>query len=248
MSAHQATRISPSAAAHAGMAPPLASAWARHGAGEPPAIALVKDHLNSAVIAGTLLLTALGHRERMDGPLLALAAIAYAMALEFMTKPRLGNPDVGADWGRILRHRAIEWTCLSLLLLLAAHLLRVTGHFPRDVVLTWLIATPFTLAVAHAAARKATGMLMRRASIRRRQVIVGANRVGCDLAARLTQEPSLGEARGVLRRSQSRALAARMPGPAAGPLRGPAGLRAPELSSSSSTSACRTRAIRGSAG
>ena len=192
MSAHQATRISPSAAAHAGMAPPLASAWARHGAGEPPAIALVKDHLNSAVIAGTLLLTALGHRERIDGPLLALAAIAYAMALEFMTKPRLGNPDVGADWGRILRHRAIEWTCLSLLLLLAAHLLRVTGHFPRDVVLTWLIATPFTLAVAHAAARKATGMLMRRASVGRRQVIVGANRVGCDLAARLTQEPWLG--------------------------------------------------------
>ena len=78
MSAHQATRISPSAAAHAGVAPPLASAWARHGAGEPPAIALVKDHLNSAVIAGTLLLTALGHRQRIDGPLLALAAIAYA--------------------------------------------------------------------------------------------------------------------------------------------------------------------------
>ena len=45
------------------------------------------------------------------------------------------------------------------------------------------------LADAHVAARKATGMLMRRASAERRQVIVGANRIGCELAARLAEEP-----------------------------------------------------------
>ncbi|MGH8252154.1 MAG: undecaprenyl-phosphate glucose phosphotransferase [Steroidobacteraceae bacterium] len=194
MSALQATRISPNPNAHAGVraGPPPADGWARHGAGEPPAIALIKDHLNSAVVAGTLLLIALGQRERIDGPLLALAVIAYAMALAFMTKPRLDRVDGGTDWGRSLRHRAIEWACLAALLLLAGHLLRVAGHFPQKVILSWFIACPFTLAGAHAAARKATGMLMQRASTARRQVIVGANRVGCELAARLAEEPWLG--------------------------------------------------------
>jgi putative colanic acid biosynthesis UDP-glucose lipid carrier transferase len=190
MSALQATRIPPGPRVRG--EPRLADGWTRHGAGEPPAIALVKDHLNSAVVAGTLLLAALGHHERIDGPLLALAAIAYAMAFEFMTRPRLDRIGTGTDWGRILRHRAIEWACLAALLLLAGHLLRVAGHFPQKVILTWFVACPLTLALAHAAARKATGRLMQRVSAVRRQVIVGANRVGCELAARLAEEPWLG--------------------------------------------------------
>jgi putative colanic acid biosynthesis UDP-glucose lipid carrier transferase len=194
MSALQATRISPRSAAHAGTRAqlPLAGGWARQGAGEPPVIALVKDHLNSAVVAGTLLLVALGFGHRIGGEMLAAAAIAYAMAHQFMTKPRLDRADDDVDWGRVLRHRAIEWACIGALLLLAGHLLEVVGHFPPKVLLAWFIGTPFTLAAAHAAARKATRMMMRRAVTRRRQVIVGANRIGRELAARLEEEPWLG--------------------------------------------------------
>jgi putative colanic acid biosysnthesis UDP-glucose lipid carrier transferase len=194
MSARLATRNSPSPNARAAKraVPPLVAGWERHGAGEPPTVALIKDHLNSAVVAGSLLLSALVHHRRIDGPLLALAVIAYTMALEFMTKPRLERDDGYTDWRRILRHRSIEWTCLAALLLLAGHLLRVAGHFSQQVMLTWFIVTPFMLAGAHAAARKAMGALMRRASAERRQVIVGANRVGCELAARLTEQPWLG--------------------------------------------------------
>ncbi len=193
MSAIDATRVSPGRGARASLpAAPPATGWARHGAGEPPAIALIKDHLNSAVVAGTLLLAALAHRERIDGPLLALAAIAYARALEFMTKPRLDRFDGAQDWGRILRHRAIEWACLGGQLLVAGRLLRVAGHYPQPVILTWFLASPFTLAAADATARKATGSLMRRAAAARRQVIVGANRIGCELASRLAEEPWLG--------------------------------------------------------
>ncbi len=191
MSTLQATRSSPQPEAHAGLRaqPSLEGDWARHGAGQPPAIALTKDHLNSAVVAGTLLLAALIFRHRIDGPLLALAAIAYAMARRFMTKPRLDRDDNGIDWGRILRHRAIEWASLAGLLLLAGYLLRVVGAFPRGAIIAWFIATPFTLAGAHVAARKAASGLVRRVAARRRQVIVGANRIGCELAARLAEEP-----------------------------------------------------------
>lgn len=191
MSVLQATRISPSPNARAGLsaAPPLAAGWARHGAGEPPAIALIKDHLNSAVVAGTLLVAGFTIGQRLDGALLALATIAYAMALRFMTKPRLEGREGDPDWGRILRHRTIEWCCLGGLLLLAGLLLRVVDHFPRSAILAWFVATPFVLTYAHVAADKATGMLVRRAKAKRRQIIVGANRIGCELAARLAEEP-----------------------------------------------------------
>jgi putative colanic acid biosysnthesis UDP-glucose lipid carrier transferase len=185
MSALQATRNAP-----------LVGGWARHGAGEPPEIALVKDHLNSVVVAGTLLLAAWTLGPHIDGPVLALAAVAYAMALRFMTRPRLDRDDGEPDWGRILRHRTIEWACLGGLLLLAGHLLGMVGHFPRIVIVAWFIATPFTLTYAHAAARRAIDTLVRRAAAGRRQVIVGANRIGCELAARLAEEPWHGELAG----------------------------------------------------
>jgi len=194
MSALEAARISPRSAAHAGARPqtPLAGGWVRQGAGEPPIIALVKDHLNSAVVAGSLMLAALALGHRISGPMFAVAAIAYGMALQFMTKPRLDRADEPMDWARVLRHRTIEWACVAALLLLVGHLLEVAGHFARSVMLTWFIATPFTLAGAHIAARKSAARMMRRAVAQRRQVIVGANRIGCELAARLREEPWLG--------------------------------------------------------
>jgi putative colanic acid biosynthesis UDP-glucose lipid carrier transferase len=169
--------------------PSRASDWGRHGAGEPPAVALVKEHLNSAVVALVLLLAVLGHGRRIDGPELALAAFAYVAAFKIITRPRLDRAGGGTDWSRILRHRVVEWACVACLLLLAGHLLGVAGRYPRPVILTWFVATPFALAAAHVTARRAAGSLMRRAAARRRQVIVGANRIGRDLAARLSEEP-----------------------------------------------------------
>ncbi len=191
MSALQATRIGQRSGATAAFPArsPRSTGWARHGAGEPPAVALVKEHLNSAVVAATLLLALLGHGHSIGGPELALAVIAYATAFKFITRPRLDRIDRGTDWGRILRHRAIEWACVAGLLWLAGHLLQVADRFPRKVVLTWFIVTPIALAGAHVAARKAAAVLMRRAATRRRQVIVGANRIGSELAARLAEEP-----------------------------------------------------------
>jgi putative colanic acid biosynthesis UDP-glucose lipid carrier transferase len=164
------------------------SGWARHGAGEPPVIALLKDHLNSAVVAGALLLAGPAFGARVDTALLTLAAIAYALSLRFMTKPRLDGREGDPDWSRILRHRTIEWYCFFGLLWLVGRLLGAVDHFPSEAALAWFVATPFALTYAHVAADKAAGLLVRRAATRRRLVIVGANRVGCELAARLADE------------------------------------------------------------
>ena len=107
-----------------------AVAWAGPGAGEPPPIALVKEHLNSTVVAGALLLTAALHGQRIDGPYLALAGCAYAVSLKVMTQPRLERVGSGAEWGRIFRHRTIEWACVAGILLLAGYCFRATRLFP----------------------------------------------------------------------------------------------------------------------
>lgn len=173
-----------------------AVAWAGPGAGEPLPIALVKEHLNSTVVAGALLLTAAFHGQRIDGSYLALAGCAYAVSLKVMTQPRLERAGHGTDWGRIFRHRTIEWACVVGILLLAGYCLRATRLFPGRVLATWLVATPFALAAAQGAARLLSARVFGRSGAQRRLVIVGANRVGAELATRIADAPWLGTVAG----------------------------------------------------
>ena len=191
MSAAQASRVSArrDAAALHRIESALPRSWARAGAGEPPVIALIKEHLNSAVVAGMLLLAVAGQGQRFAGHYVALAAYAYAVTFKVMTRPRLERTGNGLDWGRMLRHRTIEWACVIGILLLTAHLLNVGSLYPQGVMLAWFVLTPLALTAAHAAARTLADWLLARGGMRRRQVIVGANRIGCELAARLAEEP-----------------------------------------------------------
>jgi putative colanic acid biosynthesis UDP-glucose lipid carrier transferase len=197
MSAAEAARAEPRhEAALSPLMPAVADRWARGGAGEPPVVALVKQHLNSVVVVGVLLFAVALHGRRPDGLVMALAIVAYAVSLRLMTQPRLDRVEGPMDWGRIFRHRSIEWLCVSALLGAAASLVRATGLVSQPVMATWFVATPFALTGAHVAARRFTAQLMRRAGARRRQVIVGANRTGCELAERLAGEPWLGAVAG----------------------------------------------------
>ena len=177
----------------------LPRSWARTGAGEPPPIALIKEHLNSAIVAGTLLLAAISHGREFNSLYITLAVFAYAVTFKVMTRPRLEHIGNGLDWGRILRHRTIEWACVIGILLLTGFLLQVSSLFSRRVMLTWFVLTPLVLTAAHAAARKFAGWILGHGGTRRRQVIVGANRIGCELAARLAEEPVARERGRILR-------------------------------------------------
>jgi putative colanic acid biosynthesis UDP-glucose lipid carrier transferase len=198
MSSIQATHHSPShdkvTGLHAVRAYPRT--WVRRGAGEPPAIALIKEHLNSAIVAGALLLAAASQDQRITGLYGVLAAISYAVTLKVMSRPRLEQIDSREIWWRDLRHMTVEWGCMIAALLLAGLLLKVNSLFSRKILLAWFVMTPIVLAGAHAATRRLTDWFLRHHAIQRRQVIVGANRVGCELASRLAGEPWLGNVEG----------------------------------------------------
>ncbi|MGH8129863.1 MAG: undecaprenyl-phosphate glucose phosphotransferase [Steroidobacteraceae bacterium] len=168
----------------------------RSGAGEPPAIALTKEHLNSAIVAGVLLLAVASHGQRFTGLYGVLAATAYFVAFKVMSRPRLDHIDSSETWWRDLRHMTVEWGCVIATLLLAGYLFKVNGLYSRSVLLTWFVMTPVVLTGAHAATRRFTGWLLRHGGIPRRQVIVGANKVGCELASRLAEEPWHGSVEG----------------------------------------------------
>lgn len=198
MSAIQATRYSRTrdriTALHAARVHP--PTWVRPGAGEPPAIALIKEHLNSAVVAGALLIAAAGQGQPFTGAYGVLAAVSYAVAFKVLSRPRLEQIDNRETWWRDLRHVTVEWSCMFAAMFLAGFLLEVDSHYSQAVLLAWFLVTPIALAGAHVATRKFTGWLLRHRGVRRRQVIVGANRVGCELASRLAEEPWLGPVEG----------------------------------------------------
>jgi putative colanic acid biosynthesis UDP-glucose lipid carrier transferase len=170
--------------------------WERPDAGEPLAVVLTRQHLNSVVAAATLLVAALALGERIGAPYVALAAFAYVLTFRVVTQPRLENDGGATDWARILRHRTIEWACVAGILLLAGYLLEARRLFPRAVLLAWFVATPLALAGSHAAARVVARRVFARAAAERRMIIVGANRIGCELDARLAAEPWQGKVAG----------------------------------------------------
>ena len=148
----------------------------RPGAGEPPAIALIKEHLNSAIVAGVLLLAAVSQGQRFTGLYGALAAISYAVAFKMMSRPRLEHIDSREIWWRDLRHMTVEWGCVIAALLLAGLLLEVNGLFSRKVLLAWFLADSRRFLPARMRRPgRFTDWFLTHHGTRRRQVIVGAN-------------------------------------------------------------------------
>ena len=166
--------------------------WVRTGAGELPVLALIKGLLNPAVIVLVLLLSALLHDQPFTGPYRVLAVLAFIVAVEVMRQPRLEPLDNAPRLLRDMRRVVLQWSCAVALLLLVGFLLKVSDVFSRKVLFTWFVVTPVALTSAQLLMRRVMEWLVRRGLIARRHVIVGANELGCELAARLAEDPSQG--------------------------------------------------------
>ncbi len=170
--------------------------WVRASAGELPALALLKELLNPTIVVLALLLSTLLHDQPFTGPYRVLAVLAFIVAIEVMGRPRL-EPLDSAPWLLPDMRRLVwQWSCAVALLLLVGFLLKVSDVFSRKILLTWFMVTPVALLSAQLVARRAMGWLARQGTITRRQVVVGANERGCELAARLAEDPSQGVVQG----------------------------------------------------
>jgi putative colanic acid biosynthesis UDP-glucose lipid carrier transferase len=165
--------------------------WTRAASTESPDVALIEQQLNPAIAVVVLLLSSVNHGDRLVAPYWTLAALVFIIVFAVMSRPRL-QPNMDLAWWRVLRATGFEWGCVIIVLLLIGILFKATSLFSRKVIITWFVATPFALAGAQLATRSIMSWLRTRRSIWRRLIIVGANKVGCELASRLAEEPWLG--------------------------------------------------------
>jgi putative colanic acid biosynthesis UDP-glucose lipid carrier transferase len=166
--------------------------WVRAGAGELPALALVKELLNPTVVALMLWLSTWVHDKPFAGPYSVLAVVAFIVAIQVMGRSRLEPLDSAPRFVRDLRRVVVHWAYAVALLLLVGFLLKVSEVFSRIVLITWFVVTPVALVLAQVVMRHALQSLVRRGAIARRQVVVGANELGLELATRLSEDPSQG--------------------------------------------------------
>ena len=100
------------------------SGWVRAGAGELPALALIKELLNPTIVVLALLFSTLLHDQPFTGPYRVLAVIAFVVAIEVMGRPRLEPVDSARWLLRDMRRVVWQWSCAVALLLLVGFLLR----------------------------------------------------------------------------------------------------------------------------
>jgi len=122
-----------------------------------------------------------------------LAVIVFVVSLQVFGEMPLANGEVqptldGARQGILSR-----WAVVVAVLLLLGFVSKQSGVYSRRLMLCWFAVTPFALLAArqlacHLLARMSAGT----AGLRSR-VIVGANRLGGELAGRISGDPCLGD-------------------------------------------------------
>jgi putative colanic acid biosysnthesis UDP-glucose lipid carrier transferase len=166
--------------------------WLRAGAGELPALVLIKELLNPVVVTLMLWVSTWVSDKDFSGPYRALAAVAFIVAVQVLGRSRLEPLDSAPKFLRDIRRVVIHWSYAVALLLLVGFLLKVSEVFSRMVLITWFVVTPVALVVAQFFMRRAMQWLVRHGAIARRQVVVGANELGLELVERLSEDPSQG--------------------------------------------------------
>ena len=168
--------------------PPLV----RVDAGLPIAVALL-ERVDLAAVIVTLFVCLLAFQEPLTLSYAALAVVAVAVASRCITPPDLRRTlTVGSVPSRVMARVLVEWTYVIGILLLAAFAFKVSDWYSRRVVLAWFGITPVALLGAHELQVHAARWLNQRGILGLRYVIVGANKVGNELARRLSPRAFLG--------------------------------------------------------
>jgi putative colanic acid biosynthesis UDP-glucose lipid carrier transferase len=158
----------------------------------PIAVALL-ERVDLAAVIVTLFVCLLAFQEPLTLSYAALAVVAVAVGSRCITPPDLHRTlTVGSVPPRVMARVLVEWTYVIGILLLTAFALRVSNWYSRRVVLAWFGLTPVALLGARELQVHAARWLSQRAVLRSRYVIVGANKVGNELARRLSPKAFLG--------------------------------------------------------
>ncbi|MCC6534642.1 MAG: undecaprenyl-phosphate glucose phosphotransferase [Burkholderiales bacterium] len=155
---------------------------------ETPLTALVNSLLHPLLATATLVVCVYAYGEHFTGHYLILTVLTF-----FISSQVFDEIDILVPWSsfhltRLIRGIVVGWAIVAAILLFLGYATQLTGNFEQEVILTWFAATPVVLLAGTKVARSLVRRAVVSGVIARSAVVVGANELGRELAARLRRD------------------------------------------------------------
>src|SRR4051812_37545645 len=155
------------------------------GSAEPAYLAFTRQLLNPVIAVLVLIFWTLVVARDMTAPYIALAALTFLVTGQVFSGPELEGVAARRLNVATIKRIFVDWTFVTGILLMLAFATRYSQVFSRLILFVWFVSTPFAIIGAQALVRETICYLLQKGLMVRRQIIVGANEMGCELARRL---------------------------------------------------------------
>ncbi len=144
----------------------------------------------AAIAVGSLYAVIAAYDVSLTPPYHVLAIVVALLALLLMGSPKpLGTQDPGGSFPVSIA-LLIRWLLLLGVLFALGYVTKLSGYYPRRIVLTWAVVTPALIIAVTLALQQALQRLLRDPANARRAVVLGCTEASLALAARLTHSRS----------------------------------------------------------
>jgi putative colanic acid biosynthesis UDP-glucose lipid carrier transferase len=160
---------------------------------ERPAAVLLRLLLAPTVCVLMLVACAAALGEPFSGIYFNLAVVVFVVSLQIFGEMPLLNGEPRPESGGARQGVLSRWAAVVAVLLLLGFVSKLSNLYSRKLMLCWFAVTPFALLAARYLSCRLLARTLAGAATLRSRVIVGANRLGDELAGRISGDPCLGD-------------------------------------------------------
>ncbi len=147
--------------------------------------ALVNSLLHPLLATVTLVGCVYAYGEHFTGLYLLLTVLTFFISSQVFDEIDILVPWTSFHVTRLIRGIVVGWAIVAAILLFLGYATQLTDNFAQEVILTWFAATPVVLLAGTELARSIIRRAVVTGAIARSAVVVGANDLGRELAARV---------------------------------------------------------------
>jgi putative colanic acid biosynthesis UDP-glucose lipid carrier transferase len=157
----------------------------RLGSLEPAYITLVKRSTLPTVVVLVLAIFMRLGGQSLSLEFYALALVAFLVTAQVFSPLDLRLHKASGRTRKVAWRIFIEWCCVVAVLVFLSFAFKLTHVFSREVMLSWFLATPFSLLLVDSLTIPIARRLVIDRAIVQRYIIIGANDTGLELARRI---------------------------------------------------------------
>jgi putative colanic acid biosynthesis UDP-glucose lipid carrier transferase len=165
----------------------------RFGTLEPAHLTLAKQSILPALAVFTLAICMRAGHQAFSREFYALGLVAFLICAQVFSPLDLRSNTDTARVYKAASKKLLEWCCVVAILMFLSVSFKLTPSFPRNVIVSWFIATPFAMLLAECLSMPLARWLASERAMAERYIIIGANDVGLELARRIDQTQTGGK-------------------------------------------------------